>query len=307
MELPMLSSNWLTRISPCLRSASGEDSVQSHTSYGPCPRGFSTPHRIIYDHEVILFRDCTCVLEFDDGEIVCEPDTFIIISPGKWHSEVCRKTSKGRRYWCHFDWIFQGLKAESPVMSFATHRPRYELCRVAPDFVPLSMLHGKIPDPPKAYELGERLAILAATGTAHEMLLAGAALHELLIRLLDTPRAAEESPQTQNRAASVASRMRRTLDMIALKPDRGVKLSAALSGMGYSYEHLCRVFKRAYGVSPLRYIHAQQMTRARALLKNSHLSVGEICFAVGMHSPAHFTKTFHALVGKPPLEYRRSN
>ena len=307
MELSAPPSNWLTRISPCLRSTSIDDSVQSHTAHGPCPRGFSTPLRIIYDHEVILFRDCTCVFEFDDREIVCEPDMFIIIPPGKWHSEVCPKTHRGRRYWCHFDWVFQSLKAESPVMSFSTHRPRYELCRVAPDFVPLSMLYGKIPDPPKAYELGERLAVLAAVGTAHEMLLAGTVLHELLIRLLDAPRGAEESMQPQNRDTSVASRMRRTLDMIALKPDRSVKLSAALSSMGYSYEHLCRVFKRAYGVSPLRYIHAQQMTRAKALLKNSDLPVGEICFAVGMHSPAHFTKMFHALVGKTPLEYRRSN
>lgn len=307
MEPAAPPSAWLARISPHLRSASRDDAVQSHTSLGPCPQGFSTPLRIIYDHEVILYRDCTCILEFDDRDIVCEPDTFIVIPPGKWHSEVCQKTSRGRRYWCHFDWVFQSLKAESPVMSFATHRPRYELCRVAPDFVPFPMFYGKIPNPLKAYELAARLAHLAAVGKAHEMLLAGTVLHELLIRLLDMPRTVEESLQTHCRSSSVASRMRHSLDMIALKPDRNVKLSAALSSMGYSYEHLCRVFKHAYGVSPLRYIHAQQMTRAKALLKNSDLPVGEICFAVGMHSPAHFTKTFHALVGKTPLEYRRSS
>ena len=301
------SNTWLWRISPCLRPAGGEDSVRPHTSYGRCAANFSTPWRIIYDHELIMYRDCTCRLEFEDRELICPPDTFVIIPPGKWHSEVCQQTRRGHRYWCHFDWAFQSLQADAPVMSFATNRPRYELGHPPPDFIPLGLLHGKIAHPAQAYALGEKLKTLASAGTAHEMLLAGPVLHELLIELLDTPRLDQEQPHADHREVSIASRIRAALDKIASKPHRNRKLSDALSGLNYSYEHLCRVFKKMYGVSPLRYVHAQQMTRAKVLLRKSDLNISEICFNIGMNSPAYFTRTFHSFVGKTPSEYRKGS
>ena len=299
------SITWLMRISPCLRPTGGEGPVQSHTSYGKCDPHFSTPLRIIYDHELIMYRNCTCRLEFDDREIICTPDTFIIIPPGKWHSEVCPQAHRGYRYWCHFDWTFQSVKADSPVMSFATNRPRYDLCHPPPDFIPQELLHGKISNPDKAYALGEKLKTLASVGTAHEMLLAGTVLHELLIELLDTPRVIHDQLQGDYRDISIASRIRCALDKIASKPYKNLKLSDALSELNYSYEHLCRVFKKMYGVSPLHYVHAQQMTRAKVLLKKSDLNISEICVGIGMNSPAYFTKTFRSFVGKTPSEYRK--
>jgi len=261
--------------------------------------------RIIYDHELIMYRNCTCRLDFDDGELICPPDTFIIIPPGKWHSEVCQQTRRGHRYWCHFDWAFQPGKTDSPVMSFATNRPRYDLCHPAPDFIPPKLLHGRIPHPARAYALGEKLKTLTSAGAAHDMLLAGTVLHELLIELLDTPRLLQHQPQTDHRDISIASRIRAALDKIASKPYRNRKLSAALSDLHYSYEHLCRVFKKMYGVSPLHYVHAQQMTRAKILLKQSDLTIAEICFSIGMNSPAYFTKKFQSFVGKTPSEFRK--
>src|SRR5271170_3546429 len=102
------SSAWLRRISPSLRPVERHARIRSHTSSGKCAANFTTPLRIIYDHELILYHNCTCSIEFEDRALVCEPDTFIIIPPGVWHSELCLRTRKGRRYWCHFDWQFLG-------------------------------------------------------------------------------------------------------------------------------------------------------------------------------------------------------
>jgi AraC-like DNA-binding protein len=298
-------ASWLMKVSPVLRRTDRDDVVQSHTSHGRCPAHFSTPARIIYDHELILYRNCTCSVEFDDCEVTCPPDSFIIIPPGKWHSEFCHKSRGGQRYWCHFDWVFHSSRTDSPVMSFAVNRARYELCHAAPGFIPPKLLYGKIPDPPNVYALGERLKSLTCAGSAHEMLIAGTVLHELLIHLLDTGQTTHARAHANERSLSLASRMRQILDVTALKSNKSLKLSAAFSDLNSSYEHLCRVFKEAYGVSPLRYVHTHQMTRARTLLKNSDLTVSEICFSVGMNSPAHFTKIFRSLVGKTPSEYRK--
>jgi AraC-like DNA-binding protein len=136
------------------------------------------------------------------------------------------------------------------------------------------------------------------------MLLAGPTLHELLIELLDTPRQDMAFASGEANQFLLASRVRRTLDMVASKPPKYLKMNRILSPFGYSYEHLCRVFKKAYGVSPLQYVHTQQIMRAKILLKDSELNVAEICFAIGMNSPAYFAKVFRTLIGKTPSDYR---
>jgi len=296
------------KAAPCIRPVGFEDSVPSHTSYGKCESGFSTPLRIIYDHELIMYRDCVCSMEFEDGEMICGPGSFIIIPPGKWHSEACLETNGGYRYWCHFDWQFQSVVANSPVMTFAAKKPRYELCHPAPDFVPLELQSGEIPNPERAYMLAERLKSLTASGSHHDLLIAGTVLHELLIELLDkSPVEGDADVQEDRKTLSLASRMRRTLDLAASQRRDGSKISEPLSEFNYSYEHLCRVFKGAYGISPLRYLHAQQITKAKTLLRNTDMSVSEICFDIGMNSPAHFAKTFRAFTGKTPSDYRNGS
>jgi len=300
-------NSWLGKISPHVRPVSKEDAflVRSHASFGKCPAHFSSPLRIIYDHEVILYRNCACSLEFEDEKFICKPDTFIIIPPGKWHSEICLKSRGGYRYWCHFDWQPQSPRVDSPVMTLALNRPRYEQCHSAPDFVPPEIRHGAIPNPTRAYELAKKLRELTSTGLPHGMLLAGAVLHELLIELLDVSPEKTEPIQKNDRTLPIAGRIRHALDRVSSKPYKTSRMSEILSDFNYSYEHLCRIFKKAYGVSPLQYIHAQQMNRAKALLKNSELQVAEICYSIGMNSPAYFTKTFRSLIGKTPSDYRR--
>ncbi len=301
------SRTWLMKASPCVRPTGFEDIVPSHTSFERCVENFSTPLRIIYDHEIIMYRDCSCKVEFEDRELLCAPGSFIIIPPGKWHSEVCVETNGGYRYWCHFDWQFQSVRANAPIMTFATNKPRYELCHPAPEFVPMELLHGKIPCPERAYELAERLKALTVSGSHHEMLIAGAVLHELLVELLDAAPVSEEAaPGGEEKEAPLASRMRRALDLASASQRGETKMAELLSEFNYSYEHLCRVFKEAYGVSPLRYLHAQQITKAKTLLRGSELSIAEICFNIGMNSPAYFTKTFRELTGKTPSAYRNA-
>lgn len=300
---PLLPSMaWLAKISPFPRIPAAN--TGSHASLDRCLTDYSMPTRIIYDHELILYRDCTCVLELEEDEIVCSPDSFIIIPPGVWHSEICQKSRHGYRYWCHFDWTFQG-KPESPVATFALHRPRYELCHPVPDFVPQKLFQGKIPNPKIAYAYGERLRDLTVNKTPHEMLLAGTVLHALLVELLDSPQAPSESSSDRTQSRALASRIRSVLDCTALSRCRSRKVSSLFAGFKYSYEHLCRLFRQTYGVSPLQYLQRRQISKAKMLLRKSDLNISEICSAIGMNSPAYFTKLFRRLIGKTPSEYKR--
>jgi len=75
---------------------------------------------------------------------------------------------------------------------------------------------------------------------------------------------------------------------------------------GLSRAHFSREFRRAFGVTPHRYLLTRRLERAAALLRNTDRDVTEICFAVGLSSVGSFTTTFHRVFGATPSAYRAS-
>lgn len=67
-----------------------------------------------------------------------------------------------------------------------------------------------------------------------------------------------------------------------------------------------RQFGRATGTAPLRWLVAQRVAAARALLETADASVEEIGAAVGFTDPAGFRRHFARTVGAPPSAYRRA-
>jgi AraC family transcriptional regulator of arabinose operon len=60
--------------------------------------------------------------------------------------------------------------------------------------------------------------------------------------------------------------------------------------------------------NPLRrYLEQLRVQRARYLLQQSQLSIGEIAVAVGYNDPAYFTSRFCRSIGQTPSEFRRAS
>jgi len=73
-------------------------------------------------------------------------------------------------------------------------------------------MHGRIPSPPRAYELAERLCALQVHANEHDRLISRALLLELLIELLDVrTRPAPAADHSTNLA-------RRVRDLLEQKP-----------------------------------------------------------------------------------------
>lgn len=73
---------------------------------------------------------------------------------------------------------------------------------------------------------------------------------------------------------------------------------------GLSHYHFIRTFKKETGFTPHEYIRDTRIATARYLLKNTGLSVKDICFHTGFTSESVFCSAFKSRLGMTPGQYR---
>lgn len=102
-------------------------------------------------------------------------------------------------------------------------------------------------------------------------------------------------------------RLRRTRDRIDRDYAEPPDVPALARDAAMSVGHYQRSFKQAFGETPYSYLMTRRIERAMALLRNTHLSITDVCLAVGCTSLGSFSAKFTNLVGMPPSAYRASD
>jgi len=98
--------------------------------------------------------------------------------------------------------------------------------------------------------------------------------------------------------------MLRARDAIDRDYARPLDIPALARVAAVSEAHFIRTFRATFGETPHRYLQRRRVERAMALLRNSDLSVTDICFAVGFSSLGTFSRTFSEVVGETPSQFR---
>jgi transcriptional regulator GlxA family with amidase domain len=98
--------------------------------------------------------------------------------------------------------------------------------------------------------------------------------------------------------------LRRVHDHIDLHYADPLTLGELASLVRMSKFHLVRVFRAAYGETPMRYLTRRRIERAQDLLRSANLTVTEVCMLVGFSSLGSFSSRFTELVGESPAAYR---
>ena len=73
---------------------------------------------------------------------------------------------------------------------------------------------------------------------------------------------------------------------------------------GVSAAHFARSFKEAFGIPPHRYLLTRRIGRAKALLRDTDLTITDIAFQTGWSSLGTFGRTFRDVTGESPGELR---
>ncbi len=74
---------------------------------------------------------------------------------------------------------------------------------------------------------------------------------------------------------------------------------------GVSEGHFARSFRQAFGVPPHRYLLTRRIERAKALLRDTDVSITEIAFQTGWGSLGTFGRTFRDITGGSPGAVRK--
>lgn len=86
---------------------------------------------------------------------------------------------------------------------------------------------------------------------------------------------------------------------------KALRIGALASEAGVSERTLLRRFRNVLGLTPVQYLQALRLERARELLESSRDSVDRITQRVGYEDVSSFRRLFKQATGISPAEYRR--
>ncbi len=102
----------------------------------------------------------------------------------------------------------------------------------------------------------------------------------------------------------------RALDFIQsnlqARADASVSLPQVARHAHVTIQHLCRLFKRELGASPMQCARLLRIELAATLLERTDDTLSEIAERLGYSSQFHLSKNFKHHYGMPPSDYRRS-
>ncbi|MEM9419982.1 MAG: helix-turn-helix transcriptional regulator [Planctomycetota bacterium] len=88
---------------------------------------------------------------------------------------------------------------------------------------------------------------------------------------------------------------------------QNIKVRDIADHVGYSHNHLTRLFREHLETTVIAFLRSRRMQRARHLLVHSRLPIGDIGRDVGLPDPQQFNKTYRQFFGKSPSAQRRSD
>lgn len=75
--------------------------------------------------------------------------------------------------------------------------------------------------------------------------------------------------------------------------------------VAFNASYFSTLFKKECGLTFLEYLSQLRVEKAKELLRNTQLSIAEVCCSVGYLDVKHFNKTFKRYASVSPLEFRR--
>lgn len=154
----------------------------------------------------------------------------------------------------------------------------------------LRNLHAQLPNHPEPLWIEAQLFLLAQELTA--------------LAFDESRRAASLTAVKTSTRDELFRRVARARAFLDTHFDGDVSVEQAARSACLSPHHFHRVFHRAFGVTPHRYVVDRRLARAAHLLRGTRMPVMDVCNAVGFESLGSFATLFKTRFGDPPGRFR---
>ena len=99
--------------------------------------------------------------------------------------------------------------------------------------------------------------------------------------------------------------LRHAITFIRAHVDEEISVSQVAKNVGISERYLRKLFVDSLHIAPLEYVNQLRVNRAIELMKNTELSLKEVCFQCGFSSPQQFARIFKGHVGTVPSHFKK--
>ena len=84
-----------------------------------------------------------------------------------------------------------------------------------------------------------------------------------------------------------------------------ITVAQIADAIGVSEREAMRSFRKSLHQSPIEYLISYRLNEAKKMLRDSELSITEICYQCGFSDSSYFGKVFRKAYGVTPREYRK--
>lgn len=263
-----------------IRDMIGNLSVELLTcSHGRVYEGWKEEGLIREFSKIYFIREGAGKISIEGVTYDPKPGQLIVIPQGKRHSFDSSGAGRYKKYYCHF-------KANAGTYSLFDVIDCAYMITVA--------------DENKVVELFENLLAHEQEETVHGSLMKKSEVLRLLAVFLEQT----EIRGTHLRASSLTM-MNRIADYIDTHVDQMLTVEALAQKANLHPSYFCQLFKKTLGMSPVRYINHVRMEKAKKMLSQTDLLVGQIAERTGFLNVYYFSTSFKKQMDMTPSNYRK--
>jgi AraC-like DNA-binding protein len=269
---------------------------------------WSVSHRRLYDHEFVYVLSGRGHIAIEGKAYRATPDRLFLILPRVLHSFEPDESTPLHLLGVHFDWTPQHDTLAFPIYEPAAEpvdEKRFRAPRQVPGWdlktQPFLDLQGR----PAVRDALE--AVVSEYNRYDEEARdgAGALLAAAILEISRTVRSLQQEKSSTQLGADALRRLQRARDLLEANPESPLSVEEVAQRVGWSGDHLRRVFRQALGQSPSEIQSKARLQLARDLLRYGDKAIAEVAERCGFDDPSHFARAFKAFTGLTPRQYSR--
>jgi AraC-like DNA-binding protein len=261
--------------------------------------------RVIFDYEVMYVKEGEIKVTVEDREYYGQPGDIFLFKPMETHSIFLLNNKPLHQPHLHFDLYYQPdssiVKVSySPLRAIADQEKHLFRKDVLRDMQTPLPNHFRLNKPLVIEKLIYDIIFEFDRKFPFYETAAKGLFIELWIQLLR-----ENHWQNNTHLVSNWEQLDRVKNYLSHHTDQEITLDELAALANLSKYYLCRLFKNAFGLTPIQYHVAIRLEKAKQMIQFTNLPLSRIAENLGFHSIHAFSRAFHKVEGVAPSFYRK--